>query len=168
MKLEWLGTHRTFIEKSIKFANAYAYTYQKEQSFGTDQKFSSAQIQVIEYILENEDKNQSMVEISRRLGISQSAFSKNVKKMLEKGLLEKYHLSDNKKKVIVRVSQLGKETYFQYCEYVKRGIMNSLLEVIDQVPQSNLDLVAKALDMWADDLNRQPTAPKESCLIKIE
>ena len=168
MQLEWLGSQRDFVEKAIKFANAYAFTYQKEQSFGTEYRFSSAQIQVIEYILENEDKNQSMVEIAERLGVSQSAFSKNVKKMLEKGWLEKYHTEDNKKNVIVHVSQLGKEIYSQYCEYVKNGVMNNLLAVLSKADKKSIDLATEALNMWADDLNRQPTAPKKSKLIKIE
>ncbi|MBQ6482323.1 MAG: winged helix-turn-helix transcriptional regulator [Anaerolineaceae bacterium] len=168
MKLEWLGEYRKFVEKTIKFANAYASTYQKEQSFGTKVMFSSSQIQTIEYILENEDKNQTMAEIAERLGISRSAFSKNVKKMIEKGLLEKYRTSDNHKNIIVRVSPLGREAYNDYCKYVKNGIMDKMFAELDGIPKEYLEKVCKALDMWSEDINRQPTAPKQTTLIRIK
>ena len=168
MKLEWLGDYRGFVEKAIKFGNAYASTYQKEQSFGTSVMFSSSQLQTIEYILENEDKNQSMAEIADRLGISRSAFSKNVKKMIEKGLLEKYRTSDNHKNIIVRVSPLGRQVYSDYCVYVQKGIMDKMFQVLEDIPREYLDKVSEALDMWSDDLNRQPTAPKQTTLIRIK
>lgn len=172
MQLDWLGEYRTFIEKLIKFGNAYAATYQKEQSFGTTKSFSSSQLQTMEYILENEEKNQTMKEIAERLGISPSSFSKNVKKMIEKGLLEKYQTEDNKKNIIVKVSPLGKAVYSDYCDYVKKGIINDLKAKLSDVPKENIDIIAEAIDMWANDLNRQPTAPKgtqnKPVLIKIE
>lgn len=97
MSLGWMGKNRVFVEKLVKFGNAYANSYKKEYPYNTSFQFSAAQIQVLEYILENEDKNQNMLEIANRLGISKSAFSKNVKKMVDKGLLEKYHTSEKTK-----------------------------------------------------------------------
>jgi len=79
MKLEWLGEYRDFVEKMIKFGNAYANRYQKERYYGSEIRFSPSQLQTMEYILENEERNQNMAEVAARLGISPSAFSKNVK-----------------------------------------------------------------------------------------
>lgn len=84
MKLDWLGEYRLLMEKIIKCANTYARTYRKKMSYGTDILISLAEIQVLEYILENEEKYQNMAEIALRLGVSSSAFSKNVKQMLSK------------------------------------------------------------------------------------
>lgn len=117
MAVEWMGKYRTFVEKIVKYGNSYADSYKKEYNYNTVFLFSAAQIQVLEYLLENEDKNQNMLEIAKRLGISKSAFSKHVKKMVEKGLLEKYHTSDNKKNIIIKVSTIGKEVYSQYVQY---------------------------------------------------
>lgn len=88
MKLDWLGEYRLLMEKIIKYANTYARTYRKKMSYGTDILISAAEIQVLEYILENEEKYQNMAEIALRLGVSSSAFSKNVKQMLSKGSLK--------------------------------------------------------------------------------
>lgn len=104
MKLEWMGEYRDFVEKMIKYGNAYATRCQKEHYFGSEILFSPSQLQTMEYILESEDQHQSMVEIAARLGVSPATFSRNVKRMVEKGLLEKYHLEGNRKTVIVKVS----------------------------------------------------------------
>lgn len=168
MQLTWLGEHRELIEKLIKFGNAYAGVYQKEQNFGTTESFSSAQIQTMEYILENEEKNQSMAEIASRLGISPSSFSKHVNKMIGKGLLEKYHTSDNRKNVIIRVSDKGRRVYGAYCDYVSKSVLNELYEILEGIPGEYEKMFSKALDLWANDLNRQPVNKKTVTLIRIE
>ncbi|WMJ81522.1 helix-turn-helix domain-containing protein [Clostridium sp. MB40-C1] len=104
MELEWMRKYRNFVEKIIKFGNSYAQSYKTEYNYNTSIKFSASQLQVVEYILENEENHQNMSEIASRLGISPSAFSKNVNKMVKKGLLEKFHTSDNRKDVIIKVS----------------------------------------------------------------
>ena len=35
MKLEWLGEYRYIVEKIIKFGNAYATMYKKENDYAT-------------------------------------------------------------------------------------------------------------------------------------
>ena len=66
MKLEWMGEYRDFVEKMIKYGNAYATRCQKEHYFGSEILFSPSQLQTMEYILESEDQHQSMVEIAAR------------------------------------------------------------------------------------------------------
>ena len=95
MQLEWLGKYRAFIESLIFYVNIYGQVYTSQGFHDTSVPCSVAQIQVLEYILENEEKNQKMAEVANRLGISPSAFSKNVKKMEEKGLLERYRSVNN-------------------------------------------------------------------------
>ena len=87
MKLQWMGEYRPFVEKLIKYANVYASIYNKEDYYGTSIPISFSQIQVLEYLLENEELNLNMSEIAGRLGISPSAFTKLVNKLTQKDLL---------------------------------------------------------------------------------
>ena len=103
-EIRLMGDHRELIEKIIKYGNAYSNTYKLERSYGTDMMFSASQIQTLEYILEAEDKEEKMSEMAARLGVSRSTFSKNVKNLTEKGLLEKFHLSGNRKDIYVKPS----------------------------------------------------------------
>jgi len=170
MKLEWLGEYRDLVEKMIKFGNAYANRYQKERYYGGKIQFSPSQLQTMEYILETEDQHPSMAEIALRLGISPSAFSKNVKKMTEKGLLEKYHLAGNRKKVIVKVSPLGRETYRIYSQFALKYRFGPLFEMLDEIPKEYLEKITHIIDVLADwPPKPQPqNEAEEAVLIRIE
>lgn len=60
MKLEWMGEYRDIVEQLIKYCNVYAAVYKKEEFMGTDIPISYAQIQIIEYLLENEELHLNM------------------------------------------------------------------------------------------------------------
>lgn len=90
MYLEWMGKNRAFVEKFIRYANTYAAVYKKEALYGTDIPISFEQVQVLEYLLENEQLNQNMSMIASRLGITPSNFTRIVNKLSGKNLLEKY------------------------------------------------------------------------------
>ena len=168
MKLEWLREYRDLVEKMIKFGNCYANRYQKERSFGTPVSFSPSQLQVMEYILENEEKNQSMVEIATRLGISPSAFSKNVKKMEEKGLLERYHTASNRKNVIIKVSPLGKEVYAAYSRYALETLFGPLFQMLDGIPPEYIARFANVIDLWCELSSKSQKPDDPDPLIKIQ
>ena len=85
----------------------------------TNVETSSAQIQTLEYILEA-DGSQKMSEIASRMGITRGTFSNNVKKLVEKGYLQKSYNPDNKKDVFVTVTAKGKQAYQEYSEYIYR------------------------------------------------
>lgn len=167
MKLEWLGEYRELVEKVIKFGNAYAARQQKVQDIGAPVPFSAAELQTMEYILENEDKHQNMAEIAARLGMSPSTFSKNVRKMLDKGLLEKYHAAGNRKNIIVRVSPQGREVYEFYTRYAMDHFFSELFARLDQIPREYVDSFAQIMELWAGEAKRLPSG-KPVTLIKIE
>lgn len=150
IRLEWMDKHRQLVEKIIKYGNAYAHVYNKQWDYHTNIVFSAAQIQVLEYVLENE--NQKMSEIAKRLGITRSAFSKNVKKLIDKDLLEKFHSHDNQKDIFLRVTAQGEEVYSQYSKYIFEKCFREMFEVADQIPQQYLELMAKMLDNFAEQM----------------
>ena len=81
MKLEWMGEYRDVVEALIHYCNRYSASYKAEklELFGIN--FSFAQIQVLEYLLENEDLCQNMSQIAERLGISRSNFTKIIHRL---------------------------------------------------------------------------------------
>ena len=71
MKLEWMGEHRDVVEALIHYCNIYAGVYRIEKMEFLGITYSYAQIQVLEYLLENEERNENMSSIAHRLGITQ-------------------------------------------------------------------------------------------------
>ena len=165
MKLEWMGEYRDVVEKLIKYCNEYGNIYKRELYHGTKIKISYAQIQVIEYLLENEDRHQNMSMIAGRLGVSLSVFSKLVNQLTKKGLLQKFHTKNNKKDVIIQVTELGRSTYADYCDYIVRSHFQKMFEVADALPREALPIIANMLDVG---LKPVPKDDSDDTLVPIE
>ena len=56
MKLEWMGEYRDVVEALIRYCNVYAHVYNREKLHHEGVTYSYSQIQVLEYLLENEEK----------------------------------------------------------------------------------------------------------------
>lgn len=166
MRLEWLGKYGDFVEKLVHYGNAYAQNYNTERSFGVGASFSASEIQTLEYILTNQDKNQNMAEMAYYLGIPASTFSKNVNKMMKKGLVEKYHFSTNRKEIILRVSDFGKDVYEQYSRFAYERLYKDVFSVLDQIPAEYVEKFTQILKLCAEE--NISAADNQAVLIKVE
>jgi len=146
LKLDWMGDYRCIVEKLIKYCNVYASVYNREMDYGAEVEFSFSQIQVVEYLLENEDMHQNMSEIASRLGITLSTFSKLVNRLVKKGFLEKFHTTDNHKAVIVRVTDFGREVYLQYSTVILKYHFSKMFQTADEIPKEYIPKIAEMLD----------------------
>lgn len=165
MYLDWMGKNRFFVEKMIQFANMYAAVYKKEEFYGTEIPISFEQVQVLEYLLENERLNQNMAMIASRLGITPSNFTRIVNKLVKKGLLEKYYIEGNRKNIIIRVTDLGRELYQTYSKYICNNFFSGLFEESEGVPEEVLNQLARGLEK---SLHREVESAREAKLIPVE
>lgn len=155
MKLEWLGDYRDIIEKLIRFSNEYSSVLHKKQFLGTDVAISYAQIQVVEYILENENDMQNMSRIAYRLGISYSTFSKLANSLVEMGLLEKFNISGNRKDIIIQATEYGKEQYIKYSIYINEVWFKRIAEAGNAIPKEYLPHVSAMLGAACLELHEE-------------
>lgn len=168
MKLEWLREYRDFIEKLIKFANAYAGMYKQEKYYAKDIAFNSIQLQVMEYLLENEERNDKMAQIAQRLAITPSTFSKTVAKLEGKGMVEKYHTSVTRKDVIVKVTDFGRKAYQEYVDCVNEYSFKDIFAILDTVPKQEVEKFTQVLEIAADRWGTDRTELPAEVLVKIE
>lgn len=159
MSLEWLGTHEEFISELMRFGNAYALNYNTERDLGLDVKLSASEVQMMECVMNSEDKYLKMAKIAAQMGIPKSTFSKNIKKMVDKGLIEKYHMSDNKKEIIVRVSDYGRQLYEKYCKIVIRSLYGEVFRRLDELPSECEAKVTEIISIIAQE-NSRTAKPK--------
>lgn len=164
MSLQWLGKYDAFVSKLMHFGNAYAQNYNTERSFDVGADFSASEIQTMEYILANTHKHQNMASVASHLGIPTSTFSKNVKKMMKKGLLEKYHFSTNKKDIIIRVSDFGQQVYDEYSRYAYEKLYKDVFAILDEVPGEYVEKFTRVLELCAN----ANSVTAEPVLIKVE
>ena len=165
MQLEWMGDYREIVEKLIHYCNVYANVYKKERLSHEGVTFSYSQIQVLEYLLENESSNDNMSIVAARLGIALSTFSKLVSALEAKGLLEKYFLEGNKKNIVVRVSDLGRKVYASYAKEISSTHFTHMFEALDNIPREYLPFIAKALAQPMGQKNRGKQKKEKPALI---
>ena len=145
MRLDWMGEYRELLEKLIRYCNVYAAVYKKEQMTELGIPFTLSEIQVLEYLLENEERNENLSVIALRLGIALSSFSKLVTALEKKGLLEKYYLEGNKKNIVIRVSALGRQLYDSYACHILEHHFSPMFEVLKEIPPEYLERFGDAL-----------------------
>ena len=146
MKLEWMGEFRDIIGNFYRSANGYSQIC-KEELFGEPVRFSPYEVQIMEHILEHADQHRNMKWYASRLGLSQATYSKYVRKLVDKGLLEKYHTAGNKKDIILQVSPLGKEEYAAYSKYAEEHLFHDYLTYLKSVSPAELEAIRKTFEI---------------------
>ena len=118
MKLAWMGEYRDVVEALIHYCNIYAAVYRAEKMHYRGISYSYSQIQVLEYLLENEERGENMSAIANRLGITRSHFTKLIQRLSLKGLVEKKRMPGSKRDVNVTVNALGRALYEDYSQRI--------------------------------------------------
>lgn len=146
MKTQWIR-HRRIVAAYYRSANAYAALCKRENLSSAG--MTSIEVQIIEHILEHAEENNNMKWYAGELGISTSAFTNYVNRLTHKGLVCKYHTTDNKKNIILRVTEEGIKAYEEYSA-VMQGVFAPMFEIVDKMSDKDQLLVAELLNRWAD------------------
>ena len=133
MKLEWMGEHREVVEALIHYCNIYAGVYRAEKMNYQGITYSYAQIQVLEYLLENEERGENMSSIAQRLGITRSNFTKIINRLSQKGLVEKTRMPGNRRDINVCVNDLGRVLYEDYTKNILRTHFIPMFRDLDKL-----------------------------------
>ena len=133
MKLEWMGENRGMVEALIHYCNIYASAHRIEKQEYHGIRYSYAQIQVLEYLLENEERDEHMSAIASRLGISRSNFTKIVSRLESKGLVEKRLRPGNRKELLVTVLPQGKALYEDYAREILSWHFAPMFEELSKI-----------------------------------
>ena len=169
MKLEWMGPYREIIGNFYRSANGYSQIC-KNEMFGEPVLFSPYEVQIIEHILEHADQHRNMKWYASRLGLSQATYSKYVQKLVDKGLVEKYHTSGNKKDIILMVSPLGLKEYREYAVVAASQLFSELFRYLDSISEAELETVNRVFALFGrmHGEKRANSAEPEDQLIRIE
>ena len=158
MKLEWMGPHREIVEALIRYCNIYAGVYRKEKMNFRGITYSYAQIQVLEYLLENEERNENMSSIAHRLGITRSNFTKIISRLSNKGLVEKVRMPGSRRDLNVIVNDLGRELYEDYSKSILKRHFDPMFRDLDKLSPEDRVHVRDALFHAMRNRNAQQNA----------
>ena len=145
MKMEWMGEYRDIVEALIYYCNIYADVYKNEHMVFQDVTYSFSQVQVLEYLLENEERQDNMSGIAARLGISRSNFTKIVNRLESKGLVEKAYMQGSRKELVVTVNDFGKALYEEYSQEILKNHFQPMFHKLDSIPKELYPFISGAL-----------------------
>lgn len=165
MELTWMGRYRDLMESLVVQINLFARDLKVKNKVYEDIYLTSQEWQVLEYIIEHDDDDGSMIQISDRLAIPQSSFSKCTKSLCENGLVDKYQLVGNRKNIILKASDLGIEVYKVHSKALAEGAFKEFFQALDSLSDDDLASVAKAIKALSSEMPEEARRPK---LIKID
>ncbi len=173
MKLEWMGEYRDVVEAIIGVANIYNQIYNYKVFSDPSGKIllTANEVQIIEYIYENEERNDNMSEVARRLSISQSTFSKKVKQLVQKGLLERYCTVSNKKNIVIKISETGKQFYANYITGQQTDVWREMFARLDKLDKESIDTFVEALTILRKSMTHTSESKSigpEDMLIRLD
>ena len=168
MKLEWMGQHRAAVEALIRCGNSYAQGLNLRGLMTDKVDISAAELQVMEYILENEERRENMSQVAARLDISQSSFSKLVSELVRLGLLEKFRTANNRKNVIIQPTDFAREVYRQYAVGAQRA-WQPIFDELDRMGPEGEAAFIRLLDAFSSSMHtaREALLQKEAEEIEL-
>lgn len=166
MEFNWMGRYQEIIDALVLHGNVVLRTQATTSEIGEGILLKPQQWQILEYIVRNCDKTFSMIDISYRLNIPQSTFSKTVKLLYEYDLVEKYQTVNNRKNIILRPTEKGLQVYRQHAEYHVKPFFESFIDALRDVADEDLHAVAKAIE--ALDNEMLPERKEEVEMIRLE
>lgn len=139
MKLEWMGPYRPLVEEHIKAMNRYARSYRDTNMEIDGVPLSAATIQVLEYILENEEEQLPMARLAERLGVTRGAFSKTTALLCSQGLVEKRHPEQSGREYVLTLTQKGRKVYERYSNAVYKQLFEPIFQELGRMAPEQIE-----------------------------
>jgi len=114
--------------------------------------YKPSEVHCIEYIEKNEDSN--VTKLAESFYMTRGAISKLTKKLIERGLIESYQKSDNKKEIYFRLTEKGKVIY-QIHEDLHNEFHERDKAVFEQVSEEQFDSMLNFVDKYSQHLDAE-------------
>lgn len=164
MDLNWMGRYRELVGALVLQNNLYTKNLTVKTHISEDIDLTPQEWQVLEYIVEHEKDDDSMKQLSERLAIPQSSFSKQCRLLCENGLVDRYQLVGNRKNIILKPTEKGKQIYETYSKTLAEGAYKAFFQTLDGFSDKELSVFVNAINLLSQEMPDKPVQK----LIKIE
>ncbi|MDA1679909.1 MarR family transcriptional regulator [Bacillus cereus group sp. TH152-1LC] len=114
--------------------------------------FKSSEVHCIEYIENNVDSN--VTQLAEAFYVTRGAISRMTKKLINKGLIESYQKSENKKEIYFRLTEQGKEIY-KIHEELHNEFQQRDKAVFEQVTEAEFDSIINFVEKYSRHLDAE-------------
>ncbi|KUF31728.1 MarR family transcriptional regulator [Bacillus sp. G3(2015)] len=114
--------------------------------------FKSSEVHCIEYIENNADSN--VTQLAEAFYVTRGAISRMTKKLIQKGLVESYQKSENKKEIYFKLTEQGKEIY-KIHENLHKEFQERDKAVFEQVTEEEFDSIISFVEKYSKHLDAE-------------
>ncbi|MED2761060.1 MarR family transcriptional regulator [Bacillus thuringiensis] len=114
--------------------------------------FKSSEVHCIEYIENNADSN--VTQLAEAFYVTRGAISRMTKKLVQKGLVESYQKSENKKEIYFRLTEQGKEIY-KIHENLHKEFQERDKAVFEQVTEEEFNSIISFVEKYSRHLDAE-------------
>ncbi|MGG0301835.1 MarR family transcriptional regulator [Bacillus albus] len=114
--------------------------------------FKSSEVHCIEFIENNADSN--VTQLAEAFYVTRGAISRMTKKLINKGLIESYQKSENKKEIYFRLTEQGKEIY-KIHEELHNEFQQRDKAVFEQVTEAEFDSIINFVEKYSRHLDAE-------------
>ncbi|WP_242283895.1 MarR family transcriptional regulator [Bacillus cereus] len=114
--------------------------------------FKSSEVHCIEYIENNADSN--VTQLAEAFYVTRGAISRMTKKLIQKGLVESYQKSENKKEIYFRLTEQGKGIY-KIHENLHKEFQERDKAVFEQVTEEEFDSIISFVEKYSRHLDAE-------------
>lgn len=116
------------------------------------QGYKPSEVHCIEFIEKNVDSN--VTKLAESMYMTKGAISKLTKKLIEKGLIEDYQKTNNKKEVFFKLTQQGR-VVFDIHEKLHREFQKRDESVFNHVTEEQFDHMLNFIDLYSKHLDTE-------------
>lgn len=164
--IEWMGRFRPVVAALVQHVNSVTKSG-GSQFIYEDIYLTPNEWQVLEYIVEHRDDDEHMANMISSLAIPQSSFSRIQKKLCSMGLLERYQMSDNKKNIILKPTDLALKAYDYHSDELYRCMFKPFFDELESFSNEELAQFAHAIETLSSGAGKGEEKPK-SKLVKVD
>ncbi|OMD97348.1 MarR family transcriptional regulator [Paenibacillus odorifer] len=114
--------------------------------------YKPSEVHCIEYIEKNADSN--VTKLAESFYMTRGAISKLTKKLIQKGLIESYQKSDNKKEIYFKLTEQGKVIY-KIHEDLHKEFQERDKAVFEQVTEEQFDSMLSFVEKYSRHLDAE-------------
>lgn len=169
MDNEWMGRYRPLVAALVQHVNMISKLNEEFRiEIGDGISIDRLSWQIIEYFVEHSDNTYNMIDISTKLGIPQSSFSKKVKQLKEYGFLDRFIAEGNKKEIFIRPTEKAIRFYKQNTlDHVSKHFF-PFFEKLDRFSDEEIVAFTEALEVLTASCEAKEQQPQRLKYIKLE
>lgn len=139
------------IEKFMMMTETISSSGKNSCNYNTDVEIYRSEIHIIQLIGDYDDLHVS--EIARKLGVTKGAVSQILKKLVRKGLVEKYVDESNNTRLLVKLTKKGKLAYNSHEKY-HNECDKDMFSYLDQLSSHELEVVITFMEKASEMARR--------------